>query len=135
MKGNPCACSPRIFPRSTEITTDKSVPIGWHGEFDATGGSFDHLSGTAGISFSNAKDRFSARASGLHSDRYLDPPVSRNYTNEGNSGGILAQYEHEFGTNDRLRVTFLHARPTKYSAGASSVAGDYAFVVRRGHAI
>ena len=90
-----------------EITTDKSVPMGWHGEFDATGGSFDHLSGTAGISFSTAKDRFSARASGLHSDRYLDPPVFQNYTNQGNSGGILAQYEHEFGANDRLRVTFL----------------------------
>jgi hypothetical protein len=91
-----------------EITTDKSVPMGWHGELDAAGGSFDHLSGTAGISFSTAKDRFSARASGLHSDHYLDPPVFQNYTNQGNSGGILAQYEHEFGANDRLRVTFLH---------------------------
>jgi hypothetical protein len=91
-----------------EVTTDKSVPLGWHGELDAAGGSFDHLSGTAGISFSVAKDRFSARASGLHSDRYLDPPVFENYTNRGNSGGILAQYEHEFTANDRLRITFLH---------------------------
>jgi hypothetical protein len=93
-----------------EVTTDKSVPLGWHGELDAAGGAFDHLSGTAGISFSTTKDRFSARASGLHSDRYLDPPVFQNYTNQGNSGGILAQYEHEFGANDRLRVTFLHDR-------------------------
>jgi hypothetical protein len=76
-----------------EIATDESVPMGWHGELDAAGGSFDHLSGAAGISFSTAKDRFSARASGLHSDRYLDPPVFQNYTNQGNSGGILAQYE------------------------------------------
>jgi hypothetical protein len=82
--------------------------VGWHGELDAAGGSFDHLSGTAGISLSTAKDRFSARASGLHSDRYLDPPVFQNYTNQGNSGGILAQYEREFEANDRLRVTFLH---------------------------
>jgi hypothetical protein len=74
---------------------------------DAAGGSFDHCSGTAGFSFSTAKDRFSARASGLHSDHYLDPPVLQNYTNQGNSGGIPAQYEHEFGANDRLRVTFL----------------------------
>ena len=91
-----------------EIATDESVPMGWHGELDAAGGSFDHLSGTAGISFSTAKDRFSARASGLHSDRYLDPPVFQNYTNQGNSGEILAQYEREFEASDRLRVTFLH---------------------------
>ena len=80
----------------------------WHGELDAAGGGFDHLSGTAGISFSTAKDRFSARASGLHSDRYVDPPVFQNYTNQGNSGGFLAQYEREFEANDPLRVTFLH---------------------------
>jgi hypothetical protein len=91
-----------------EITTDKSVPVGWHGELDAAGGSVDHPSGTTGISFSTAKDRFSARASGLHSNRYLDPPVFQNYTNQGNSGGILAQYEREFEANDRLCVTFLH---------------------------
>ncbi len=91
-----------------EVTTDKSFPMGWHGELDAAGGSFNHLSGTVGISFSTAKDRFSTRASRLHSDRYLDPPVFENYTNQGNSGGILAQYEHEFGFNDRLRITFLH---------------------------
>ncbi len=91
-----------------EVTTDKSVPKGWHGELDAAGGSFDHLSGTAGISFSTSKDRFSASASGLHSHRYLDPPVFENYTNQGNSGGILAQYEHEFDANDRLRISFLH---------------------------
>jgi hypothetical protein len=91
-----------------EVTTAKSVPLGWHGELDGAGGSFDHLSVTGGISFSTAKDRFSARASGLHSARYLDPPVFENYSNQGNSRGILAQYEHEFGANDRLRVTFLH---------------------------
>jgi hypothetical protein len=98
----------RKFGGVVEITTDESVPMGWHGELDAAGGSFDHLSGTAGIPFSTAKGRFSARPSGLHSDRYLDPPVFQNYTNQGNSGGILAQYEREFEANDRLRVTFLH---------------------------
>jgi TonB dependent receptor len=93
-----------------EVTTDKSVPAGWHGELDAAGGSFDHFSGTAGFSFSTSKSRLSANASGLHSDRYLDPPVFENYTNQGNSGGLLAQYEHEFGANDRLRISFLHDR-------------------------
>ena len=91
-----------------EVTTDKSIPLGWHGELDASGGSFGSISGTAAVSFVAAKNRFSARASGLHSDRYLDPPVVENYTNQGNSGGIVGEYEHEFESDDRLRVTFLH---------------------------
>jgi hypothetical protein len=91
-----------------EVTPDRSAPSGWHGELDAAGGSFDRLSGTAGISFSTSSTRFSARASGLHSARYLDPPVVENYTNLGNSGGVSAEYAHEFSSNDRLRLTFLH---------------------------
>ena len=91
-----------------EVTSDRSVPMGWHGELGAAGGSFDNLNGTVGLSFSTAKTRFSARASGLHSARYLDPPVIENYTNFGNSGGILAEYEHEFRSDDRLRFTFFH---------------------------
>jgi hypothetical protein len=91
-----------------EITSDRSAPTGWHGELDAAGGNFDHLSGTVGVSFATPDTRFSAQASGLHSARYLDPPVIENYTNFGNSGGILAEYEHQFRSDDRLRLTFLH---------------------------
>ena len=91
-----------------EITTDKSVPLGWHGELDASGGSFNSVGGTAAVSFVTARNSLSARASGLHSDRYLDPPVVENYTNRGNSGGGFGAYEHDFASNDRLRVTFLH---------------------------
>jgi len=91
-----------------ELTTDKNTQLGWHGELSASGGSFDQLDGEAAISYAREKDRYSIRAFGMHSDRYLDPPVTDNFTNAGNSGGFAAAYEHDFTDNDRLRLTVSH---------------------------
>jgi TonB dependent receptor len=91
-----------------EVTTDKNVAEGWHGDFDAAGGSFDHLGGSAGISSSRDQNRFLVRAAGLHSSRYLDPPVLENFTNAGNSGGFSGAYEHDFSGDDRLRIIISH---------------------------
>jgi len=91
-----------------ELTTDKNTQLGWHGQFDAAGGSFDQLDGDAAISYSRERERYSVRAFGLHSERYLDPPVTDNFTNTGNSGGFSAAYERDFTDNDRLRLTVSH---------------------------
>lgn len=91
-----------------ELTSDRSLPTGWHGELAMSGGSFDHIAGTAALVFTATRDRVAIRGSGLHSDRYLDPPVPQNYTNSGDSGGVLADYEHDFSSNDRLRISFLY---------------------------
>jgi len=92
-----------------EVTSDKTTYQGWHGDLEAGGGSSDHLSGSVGLSNATAQNRLTFRAAGLHSDRYLDPPVVENYTNQGNSGLISAAFEHDFTNNDRLRLSFLHA--------------------------
>lgn len=92
-----------------EITTEKSLLNGWHGEFVASAGSFNMLDGAAGLSYAHGKDKLTARAWGLHSDRYLDPPVVANLSNLGNSGGFGGTYEHEFANNDRLRLTVSHS--------------------------
>ena len=89
-----------------EITTDKAVPAGWHGDVDASGGSFATVDGSFGLGYARDNNRFTVRASGLHSDRYLDPPVTENFTNQGNSGSFLAGYQHDFSGDDRLRITF-----------------------------
>jgi TonB-dependent Receptor Plug Domain len=91
-----------------ELSSDRSMPTGWHGEIAMLGGSFANLAGTAAVAFATTRNRFAVRGSGLHSDRYLDPPVPENYTNSGNSSGIFADYEHDFNSNDRLRISFLH---------------------------
>ncbi len=91
-----------------EVSTGKDVPDGWHGRFDAGGGSFSSLDATAAISFSEGPNRFSVSGQGFHTDRYLDPPVLANYTNRGNAAGFSASYERDFSRNDRLRLSVSH---------------------------
>src|SRR5438552_16395484 len=69
-----------------EVTTKKDVLTGWHGRFDAGGGSFSTLNGAAGLSYAREAERFSIAGEGFHTDRYLDSPVPGNYTNRGNAG-------------------------------------------------
>lgn len=91
-----------------EVTTEKDVPGGWHGQFDVSGGSFSTLSGTAAISYAREKDHFSVRGNGFETDRYLDPPVVENYTNDGNAAGFSASYGRDFSERDRLRMTLTY---------------------------
>ena len=91
-----------------EVTTTKDVPDGLHGQFDAEGGSFSTVTGSAALSYSEGKNRFSVSGNGFHGDRYLDPPVLENFTNRGNGAGFYASYERDFSNQDRLRVTVTH---------------------------
>lgn len=91
-----------------EVTTTKDVPSGLHGQFDAEGGDFSTVTGSAAVSFSIGRNRFSASGDGFHTDRYLDPPVLENFTNRANANGFSASYERDFSDKDRLRVTVSH---------------------------
>jgi outer membrane cobalamin receptor len=91
-----------------EVITKKDVQAGWHGRFDAGGGSFSTLNGAAGLSYARKAGRFSVAGEGFHTDHYLDPPVLGNYTNRGNVAAFSASYERDFSTSDRLRVTVMH---------------------------
>jgi len=90
-----------------EVTTTKDVPSGLHGQFDAEGGSFSTVTGSAAVSYSAGKNRISVIGDGFHSQRYLDPPVLENFTHRGNAGGYSASFERDF-SEDRLRVTVTH---------------------------
>lgn len=91
-----------------EVTTEKDLPSGLHGQFDAEGGSFSTVNGSAELSYARGVQRFFAGGNGIHTDRYLDPPVLANYTNKGNAAGFSASYERDFSTSDRLRVSVTH---------------------------
>ncbi|HUE56274.1 MAG TPA: TonB-dependent receptor [Candidatus Udaeobacter sp.] len=91
-----------------EVTTEKDVPSGLHGQLDVGGGSFSTVNGSAAISFVQGKNRFSASGDGFHTERYLDPPVLKNFTNRGNAAGFSASYERDFSDGDRLRITLTH---------------------------
>jgi len=88
-----------------EVMTEKNVPLGLHGQFDVSGGSFGTVNGSAGVSCAHVKDRLSASGDEFHTDRYLDPPVLANYRNRANAGWFSASYEHDFSDRDRWRVT------------------------------
>jgi outer membrane receptor for Fe3+-dicitrate len=91
-----------------EVSTKKDVPAGWHGRLDAGGGSFSTVNGSAGISYAEGANRFSASGDGFHTERYLDPPVLANYTNRGTAAGFSVSYERDFSPSDRLRVSVTH---------------------------
>ena len=97
-----------------ELTTEKNPPEGWHGRFEAGGGSFDSLSGAAEIGYTAGKNHMEFSGRGFHSDRYLDPPVLQNFTNWGNGSGFSAAYERDFSERDRLRLTIARS-DTRYS--------------------
>jgi outer membrane cobalamin receptor len=89
-----------------EVVTEKNAPAGWHGQLDASGGSFGTANGFVGLSYSHGGNRFSFSGDGFITDRYLDPPVLPNYTNHSSSGGFSASYSRDFSDRDRLRMSF-----------------------------
>ena len=91
-----------------EVTTEKSVPSGLHGQFGASGGSFQAASGFLGVFYSRGKDRFSLSGDGFHTERYLDPAVLANYTNGATAGGFSVSYERDLSDRDRLHITVSH---------------------------
>lgn len=88
-----------------EVTTEKNVPAGFHGEVDVDGGSFGTAAGFSRVGYSGGKNHLSISGDGFHTDRYLDPPVLANYTNRASAGGVSASYERDFSERDRLRLT------------------------------
>lgn len=91
-----------------EVTTERNPPAGFHGDFNIDGGSFSSINGSAQISYTRDKNRFSIAGQGFHTDRYLDPPVLQNFTNQANANGFSASYERDFTEHDRLRISVSH---------------------------
>jgi outer membrane cobalamin receptor len=97
-----------------ELTTEKNPPAGLHGRVELGSGSFDSIGGAAEIGYSAVANHFEASAMGFHTDRYLDPPVLKNFTNWGNGSGFSGSYERDFSDKDRLRFTVTHSE-TRYA--------------------
>jgi hypothetical protein len=92
-----------------EVTTEKNLPPGLHGQLDVIGGSFGTTNGSAGVSYSQGKSRFSINGDAFHTERYLDPPVLANFTNRASANSFSASYERDFSDRNRLRLTISHS--------------------------
>jgi hypothetical protein len=88
-----------------ELSTAKDPAPGLHLSAEAEGGSFDTLDGAAGLEYAQGKNQLLLGGNAGFTDRYLDPPVLANYTNQGSTAGFTAAYARDLTTRDRLRFS------------------------------
>lgn len=88
-----------------EVSTEKDLPAGLHGQLSAGGGSFSTVNSSAQIAYAHGKNAVSFSADGFHTDRYLDPPVLPNFTNRANADGFSAYYQRDFSDRDQVRIS------------------------------
>jgi outer membrane receptor protein involved in Fe transport len=93
-----------------EVSTNRDIQEGFHGSFDAGTGSFGMASGGASVTHGWAGQSLTVSASAARTDRYLDPPVVENFTNDGNLAGALVSYQLRATDRDRVQFTWQHRR-------------------------
>ena len=91
-----------------EMATTKDPGLGLHGEAVLAGGSFDTADGYLLTQYEWGKNTVGVNAEGAMTDRYLNPPVLQNFTNNGTTGDFGASYERDFSNQDRLSFSVRH---------------------------
>jgi len=91
-----------------EMVTAKDSGAGLHGEAVLAGGSFDTADGYLLTQYGWGKNTLGFNAEGAMTERYLNPPVVENYTNNGTTGDFGASYERDFTNHDRLSLSVRH---------------------------
>lgn len=89
-----------------EVETARDARQGFHGRFVASGGSFDTADGYFEGQHGWGTNTLSFSTSAAATDRFLDPPVTQNYTNHGTNADFMAHYERDIGNSDRIGVIF-----------------------------
>jgi outer membrane cobalamin receptor len=91
-----------------EMVTAKDSDVGLHGEAVLAGGSFDTADGYLLTQYGWGKNTLGFNAEGAMTERYLNPPIVENYTNNGTTGDFGASYERDFTNHDRLTLSVRH---------------------------
>jgi outer membrane cobalamin receptor len=89
-----------------EVETTRDRKQGLHGKALASGGSFDSASGYLEGQYGWNANTLTLSAASSTTDRFLDPPVTQNYTNHGTSADFMGHYERDLGDSDRIGVIF-----------------------------
>jgi outer membrane cobalamin receptor len=87
-----------------EVQTARDNTLGFHGKLIASGGSFDTASGYAEGQYGWEGNTLSLSAATATTDRFLDPPVTQNYTNHGTTQDFTGHYERDLGDHDRIGI-------------------------------
>jgi hypothetical protein len=88
-----------------EINTRRNTSPGFHGTAVVQGGSFATGSAFFSGGYTQAGTSASISAEGFLTDRYLDPPVTENYTNHASSGVFTAALDRDLTQFDRVNVS------------------------------
>jgi outer membrane cobalamin receptor len=91
-----------------EMATSRDSRPGFHGEAVLAGGSFATADGYLLTQYGWGKNTLGISAEGAATDRYLNPPVLQNFTNNGTTGDFGASYERDLSTHDRLFFSVRH---------------------------
>jgi outer membrane cobalamin receptor len=89
-----------------EVNTARNSREGFHGQVVASGGGFDTADGYTMLQYLSGKNLFGVSASGAMTGRYLSPPVTQNYSNDGTTGDFSGTYERDFTPSDRLSLMY-----------------------------
>ncbi len=91
-----------------EITTQRNVAPGFHGSAVFQGGSFATASGFLSTQYVGSKTTTALSAEGFVTDRYLDPPVQRNFTNHASNRAFTGSWEWDLSAANRIHVAASH---------------------------
>jgi len=91
-----------------EMVTSKDSGSGFHGEAVLAGGSFATADGYLLTQYGWGKNTLGASAEGAMTNRYLNPPVLQNYTNNGTTGDFGISFDRDFANHDHLHFSVRH---------------------------
>jgi len=89
-----------------EVETARDPRQGFHGKAVASGGSFDTASGYVEGQYGWKSTTLTLSMASATTDRFLDPPVTQNFTNHGTTGDWMGHFERDLGAHDRISVIF-----------------------------
>jgi hypothetical protein len=92
-----------------EVVTARDKRPGFHGKAVGYGGSFDTAGGYLMGQYGRGRNTFSLNGDTATTGRFLDPPVERNFTNQGTTSGMAAHYERDLSDQDRFGAIFRRA--------------------------
>jgi hypothetical protein len=116
-----------------EVTTKSQFQQGLHGEINVSGGSFDTAGADGAIGLVAGKNTLEFNGEGATTERYLDPPVLQNYTNQATTSAEQAQFDRQLTWRDHISFTVRHAQTgfqvpneqVQETAGQRQDRGDY----------
>jgi hypothetical protein len=93
-----------------EVTTERDDDPGLHGNATLQTGSFGAASGHVSAQYRWRNNLIGASGEAFQTDRYLDPPVIRNFSNRGTGGAASFRFEHDWSPSDRTRFYVVRHR-------------------------